>query len=218
MFHIIIWMMIVASILTSCQVRVIGEGNMIKKIDSEEVSHIVINFSNKMKTDHGIELEDSRVEYNDYIKKIYLEYSSQRLLTVHEARLLIVEVVEEFLQRLNNHTIIGFQLECFPFTADDIEVKINFESFYGRYIDEFYVGLTWLKCGCVYFYAFDIKDQLDIDWSHDRWEPYFKSRELALIKKEADIPEVPIMAQPPIRRPVAPPLGPLGLPERYNPY
>lgn len=174
--------------LTSCQKVVVGEGPWVKKIDSEEVSKLVINYAAEAKRIHHIELEDSRVEYNDFIQKIYLEFSSQRLLTVYDARLLMVEVVEEFLSRLNNHTFISYELERFPFTASDIEVKINFESFYGRYIDELYVGLAWLKCGCVYYYAFDIKDESDIDWSHDRWEPYFKSRELALLKKEADIP------------------------------
>jgi hypothetical protein len=185
----IIYIAFACLILTGCQRVEVGEGPWVKKIDSEEVSRLVINFSRKMKQEKHIELEDSRVEYNDFIKKIYLEYSSQRLLTVYDARLLMVEVVEEFLDRLNNHTILGFELEKFPFTADDLEVKINFESYYGHYIDELYVGLAWLKCGCVYFYAFDIKDETDIDWSHDRWEPYFKSRELALLKKEADLPE-----------------------------
>lgn len=179
-----------AIIIMGCQKVTVpaGAGVWVKKIDSEEISRIVINFSRKMKQEHFIELEDSRVEYNDFVKKIYLEYSSQKLLTVYDARLLMVELVEEFLYRLNNNTIVSFELERFPFTADDIEVKINFESFYGRYIDELYVGLAWLKCGCVYFYAFDIKDETGIDWSHDRWEPYFKSRELALLKKEADMP------------------------------
>lgn len=178
-------------VLTGCREVTVGDGPWVKKIDSEEVSRLVINFSKKMKSEQHLELEDSRVEYNDYIKKIYLEYSCQRLLTVYEARLMMVELVEEFLSRLNNHTFLSFELQNFPFTADDIEVKINFESFYGRYIDELYVGLAWLKCGCVYFYAFDIKDQVgDIDWSHDRWEPYFKSKELALLKKEADIADM----------------------------
>jgi hypothetical protein len=187
---IIICLAIVTLALSGCKRVIVGEGPWVKKIDSEEVSRVVINFSKKMKQEYHIELEDSRVEYNDFIKKIYLEYSSQRLLTVYDARLLMVELVEEFLSRINNHTVLGFEVERFPFTADDLEVKINFESFYGRYIDELYVGLAWLKCGCVYYYAFDIKDENDIDWSHDRWEPYFKSRELALLKKEADLPEI----------------------------
>lgn len=176
-------------VLASCQPTITPLGPWVKKIDSEEASRLVLNFSAKAKQEHHVELEDSRVVYDDTIKKFYLEYSSQRLLNLYEARLMIVEMVEEFLYRLNNHTVLSFELQRFPFTADDVEVKINFESYFGRYVDELYIGLIWLKCGCVHFYAFDIKDEHgQIDWSHDRFEPYFKSRELAYLKKEADAP------------------------------
>jgi hypothetical protein len=180
------------ALLTSCQTAVEGTGPWVKKIDSEELSKIVINFSTKMKIDKHLELEDSWAAYDDYISKICLQYSSQRLLTVYDARLLIVELVEEFLYRLNNNSVISFELDHFPFSADDLDVKINFESYYGRYIDEQYVGLAWLQAGCVHFYAFDRKDMSlnGIDWDHHRFEPYTKSRELALLKREADLPFV----------------------------
>src|SRR5205085_1310811 len=92
----ILWMFL-SAILTSCQPKVVGEGPWVKKIDSEELSSIIINFSTKMKIDKHLELEDSWASYNDYILKICLTYSSQRLLTVYDARLLMVEVVEELL-------------------------------------------------------------------------------------------------------------------------
>ncbi len=179
-----------AALLTSCQPAMEGTGPWVKKIDSEEISKIVINFSTKMKIDKHLELEDSWAAYDDYITKICLQYSSQRLLTVYDARLLMVELVEEFLYRLNNNTIVSYELDHFPFSADDIDVKITFESYYGRYIDEQYVGMAWLQAGCVHFYAFDRKDVSlnGIDWDHHRFEPYTKSRELALIKKQADLP------------------------------
>jgi hypothetical protein len=193
----ILWMFL-AALLTGCQPQVVGRGPWVKKIDSEELSRIIINFSTKMKIDKHLELEDSYAAYDDYITKLVLRYSSQRLLTVYDARLLIVELVEELLYRLNNNSIISFELDHFPFTANDLDVRINFESFYGRYIDELYVGMVWLQAGCVHFYAFDRKDPSlnGIDWDHDRFEPYFKSRELALIKKEADLPYIEQIENP----------------------
>ena len=182
-------MLFAAMIISGCRPGVKTGGLMVKKIYSEEMSSIVINFSVKMKREKHLELEDSWIAYDDYIKKICLQYSSQRLLTVYDARLVMVELVEDFLYRLNNNEIISFELDHFPFTANDLDVKLNFESYYGRYIDELYVGLAWLKGGCVHFYAFDRKDD-GIDWSHDRFEPYSKSRELALIKRAADLPYV----------------------------
>jgi hypothetical protein len=206
----VLWMLL-AAILTSCQPKVVGTGPWVKKIDSEELSRIVINFSTKMKIDKHLELEDSWASYDDYILKICLRYSSQRLLTLYDARLLMVEVVEELLYRLNNNTIISFELDHFPFTAKDLDVRINFESFYGRYVDEQYIGLAWLQGGCVHFYAFDRKDPSlnGIDWDHHRFEPYSKSRELALIKKMADLPYIEHRDNP------NPPKRTATLPERY---
>lgn len=191
-------LMFFGAILTSCQTKVVGDGIWVKKIDSAELSRIVINFSTRMKIDKHLELEDSWAAYNDYVSKICLQYSSQRLLTVYDARLIMVELVEEFLYRLNNNTIISFELNRFPFTADDLDVKISFQSYYGRYVDEQYVGLAWLQAGCVHFYAFDRKDPSlnGIDWSHDRFEPYTKSRELALIKRLADMPYIEHIENP----------------------
>jgi hypothetical protein len=182
-----IFVMFFILILASCQIRTIGIGSWIKKIDAEEASRLMLNFAAKMKREQRLDLEDSRLVYNDYIKKWYIEFSSQRLVTMCEARLLLVTVVEEFLYRINNHSLLSFEVEQFPFTASNLDIKINFESFHGLYVDPLYIGQIWLKCGCAYYYAFDRKVQ-DIDWSHDRWEPYFKSRELALLKQEADIP------------------------------
>lgn len=196
MRHCAILIMFFAAILTSCQPTVVGSGPWVQKIDSEEASRLVLNFSAKMKKTHYLDLEDSRLEYDDNIKKWCLYYSSQRLLTLAEARQLIVTLVEEFLYRVNNHTVLSFQLGSYPFTADDLMVRINFESFFGRYVDPLYIGLIQLSCGCVHFYAFDIKDETGIDWSHDRFEPYFKSRELALIEREVEVPEYEVPTTP----------------------
>jgi hypothetical protein len=184
--------LILAAILPSCQTKTEGSGPWVKKIDSEELSRIIINFSTKMKIDKHLELEDSWASYDDYITRVCVQYSSQRLLTLYDARLLMVEVVEELLYRLNHNQIVSFELDHFPFTAKDLDVKITFESFYGRYLDEQYIGLAWLQADCVHFYAFDRKDRSynGIDWDHHRFEPYSKSRELALIKKQADLPHI----------------------------
>lgn len=198
-------------IFSGCQRKSVGVGAWVKKIDSEELSKIVINFSTKMKINKHLELEDSWASYDDYITRLCLQYTSQRLLTLYDARLLMVELVEELLSRLNNNSIVSFELNRYPFTADDLDVKITFESYYGRYIDELYIGLAWLQAGCVHFYAFDRKDKSlnGIDWDHHRFEPYTKSRELALLKKQADLPFIEQIENPNMGA------IPRGLSERY---
>lgn len=187
-----------AAFLTSCQQKKAATGPTVQKIDSEELARIVINFATKMKIDKHLELEDSWASYNGNILNVCLQFSSQRLLTVYDARLLMVEVVEEFLWRLNNNSIVSFELDHFPFTANDIDVKINFESFYGLFVDEVYVGLACLQGGCVHFYGFDHKDRSlnGIDWDHHRFEPYTKSKQLALLKKAADLPYIEYIGNP----------------------
>lgn len=205
---------LLAAIITGCRPKTIPEGPWVQKIDSYELSRIVVNFSTKMKIDKHLELEDSWAAYEDTILKVCLQYSSQRLLTVYDARLLMVEVVEELLYRLNNNSIISFELDHHPFTARDLDVKITFENFYGRYIDELYIGLAWLQAGCVHFYAYDRKDSTlnGIDWDHDRFEPYEKSLQLALIKKQADMPYIQYRENPELSRKIG---EPSALPERY---
>lgn len=187
MQKIALFMMFIAAFLSGCKTKVKPEGPWVQKIDAVEVSTIVLSFSAKMKAENRLFLEDSYVTYDKEIKKIVLKYSSQKLLTFCEARLLIVEMVEEFLIRLNSAPPPCFEFEQLPLTPDNLDIKINFESYYGKYCDEQYIGLIWLQCGCVHFYAFDRKD-LKLDWDHHRFEPYFKSRELALIGKEVNLP------------------------------
>lgn len=184
--RLFIWMIIFGAMITGCTPTVYHTGPMVKRIDSEALSKLVIDYSVKLKSDHRLYLEDSWVAYDDYIKRMCLQFSSMRLVTVEEARRLIVELVEGLLERVNKHILLSYELDKYPLTARELDVKINFESFHGMFSDEQYVGLIWLQCGCVHFYAFDRKDP-NIDWDHHRFEPYSKSRELALIKKEADI-------------------------------
>lgn len=189
MRNLAFYMMFAGALLTGCQTKVEPKGPWVQKIDSWELSKLVINYSTQMKVENHLDLEDSYAAYEDNVKKIVLRYSSQRLLTLYEARLMIVELVDGFLERLNYNSFVSSDLDHFPFTPDDLDVRINFESYYGKYCDEQYIGIIWLQDGCVYYYAFDRKD-LKVDWDHDRLEPYTKSRELALIKKEADAPFV----------------------------
>lgn len=158
-----------------------------RTVDVPEVSKLVAFFAAEMYDKYRLELEDSCVLRDaKSIYRFYLSFSSQRLITLCEARLLLVEVADEFLNRVNSHSILGFQLDHSPLTGEDVDFNINFESFFGLYVDPLYIGKIMLWEGMSYFYAFNIKNP-DADWSNQKFEPYFKSRELALAKKEADM-------------------------------
>lgn len=207
----ILWMLL-AAVICSCQPKIVGEGPWIKKIDSDELSSIIINFALKMKIDKHLELEDSWASYDDHVNRLCVQFTSQRTLTLYDARLLLVELVEDLLYRLNHNSLTSFELAQ-PFTAHNLDIKITFESYYGRYIDGLYIGLIWLQAGCVHFYAFDRRDPSlnGIDWDHHRFEPYTKSKQLALIKRQADLPYIEhIEHASPLKK------NPIGhIPERY---
>lgn len=201
----ILGLLTIFCLLTGCCCKKMECKGWKKLIENEEVSRIVAYFSAKMMKEERLDLDDSKVIYSDdhveydydlwsgasytfssnpHIDRITLEYSTQRIVTMCEARLLLVTVVEEFLHRLNENGLVKYQLAK-PFTEDNLDITINFETFYGRYVDPLYIGIVCLRNGMVKYFAFDIKNN-EIDWSHQRVEPYFKSKELAYLKQEAD--------------------------------
>lgn len=168
-------------------------------VDAPEISRLVAIFSAKMKHEERLDLENSFAIIEDgFIQKMYLEYSTQRLLTLSETRLLMVTIVDGFLDLLNRHTELSFQLSHFPFTSADLDVTLNFESYFGLYVDPLYMGRVYLRNGCVYYYAFDIKN-INADWWHQKTEPYLKSREFALFKQMAEMPYTEQILNPPLK-------------------
>ena len=173
------------ALLASCKTKVVHKGEWTQKINTEEISTNIIELSAKLGKDCFLFLEDSYISYNDEIKKVCLRYSSQKLLTFCEARKLIVDITEELLWRLNSADFLTYQFEQLPLTSANLDIRINFESFYGKYCDQQYVGLIWLQNNCVHFFAFDRKD-IKLDWDHHRLQPYLKCKELVRIKEEVD--------------------------------
>lgn len=143
------------------------------QFDADEYSQIVWEYVTELKYDHRLHLENALVCF-DGESKIRLQFITQHILELCDARALLVDVVEGLLDRLNYSKDASASLSPYPLTADQIEISIDFESFYGIYDDPFYIGYVALEQGMSYFYAFNLKNKkLDI-WN-SRSEPYFKS-------------------------------------------
>ncbi len=156
-----------------------------KKIDVEELTRTTVRYMTRMQRERKLELEDSRVYYTDCVGKIRLVISSQELYEICEARVLFTDFIEGYLQALNNNPSIRADMCSQPFVAEDLDVYINFESFFGEYVDPFYVGWIELNDGLVNYYMFTLK-QYHYDRWHSRTEPYWKALEIARAQKEAD--------------------------------
>lgn len=160
----------------------------VKIIDSEEMTWIVekVTARWKHKKHERLKLEHSQLHYNlTGITRLNLEFSSQEIIEMCEARNLLVDLVEEFLFEINTNPIISDELASVPFTPDLIDIEINFESFHGMYVDPYFIGCVSLTDGMARYQAFDMKDR---DWHswHSQVEPYTKSREISLLGRAAD--------------------------------
>ncbi|MBA2727977.1 MAG: hypothetical protein H0U49_07380 [Parachlamydiaceae bacterium] len=159
----------------------------VKVVQEEEVTWVVEKIMAKWKHRRGqrLRLEHAYVYFGDTIKGLRLEISSQEILEVPEARNLLVDFVEELLRDINTDPLITSQLALGTLTPDDLSIVMNFESFFGRYVDPFYVGNIKLKRGIAYYYAFELKYEGWYAWK-SRVEPYDKTREISILERAAE--------------------------------
>lgn len=147
-----------------------------------ELEYIVISYSNVLEDEERIFLLDSRGWYDEEgVFHVCMRFRTQLLLCVLEARDLMVRVVEGFLSRVNNDPILPLYLKDCPMVADQLSVNIEFESFFGKYVDPTYMARTRLECGIVYYYSFTATDPDQQIWLQ-RVEPYEKAYRFSLFK------------------------------------
>lgn len=191
----LIFIMLIVFLLPSCvQIRVINPRRIDpeailyeagKRVDAEEISRVVIIYAQQVKKKYKhLILEDSQAFFEGKkLKRIQLEFSTQNVMELKEARDLLVDTVDELLARLNDEVLIteaaGGELDpC------NLDVYINFESYYGLFVDPTYIGFMSLRDGIVSFYAFDWKECYRDCWKR-RLEYYWQSRNIVMFEKEA---------------------------------
>lgn len=156
------------------------------QVHSPEATAIIQDLSVELEYDKHLHLQQARSYYNDgNLTTIQLQFISQDILGICEARKLIVDVTEDFLARLNQNPVLGQEFASFPFRPSDLELYITFESYYGRYVDPYYVEWLCLEDDRVTFYFFDLPDNSKNCW-HARHEVYSASREIVVYQREAE--------------------------------
>ncbi len=160
------------------------EDRVLIQFDTDEFSQVVWEYVVELKHDNRLILEEAYVCFGDS-SNIRLQFITQHILELCEARALLVDVVEGLLDRINHSKSASAFLDPYPLTADQLEIYINFESYYGIYDDPYYIGWVALEKGMSYFYAFNLKNKTKDFWSV-RTEPYFKSRSFVLFEREGE--------------------------------
>jgi len=176
-------------LFSGCVTKTRYLGKWVHKIDSEELSEVVIRFAVHLEHERNLYLEHSRVFFDDKIEKLRLDFSSQDIIELCRAREDLVYVVEGLLKRINEHMLLRGQLAHRPFTAKDLDIHITYESYHARYVNPMYIGYTILENGRSYFYTSELNTR-GTDYWQRRTELYSKTREFARFYAEAEAPYI----------------------------
>lgn len=150
-----------------------------------QIMHQVARTQTKFAHERRLKLENSLVYYDGCVTKIRLDFSTMALLELCEARELLVDIVEDFLKRINSDSIITSRLCDRYLTPDHLQIEIDFKSWMGKLMDLDYIGWVSLKGGCASYYAFDMRTN-QLDWWHRRSESYPESRAVVINMREAE--------------------------------
>lgn len=157
----------------------------------ETLTDIVYRYGLFLEKSKGLRLEHSYVCQSGGIDKIEMILSSQEILEIcgMGVRRLIVDVAEGLLERLNSSPLARNHHGGFPFAVEELDIAINFESFYGIYVDPTYVGIATLKRGVVHYAAFGVKNPEQERWGC-RTESYALAKEQVMIEREVEKPHL----------------------------
>jgi hypothetical protein len=154
-------------------------------VDSAEMTCIIQDVTTAWKYDKHLHLEHANTYYKEGIHTVQLQFISQDIIEMCEARDLIVSITEEILARINQSPIAGPDLSNYPFQPSNLEIYITFESYYGKYCDPHYIAWIGMEDAVITFYTFDLLDHMKSCW-HRRVETYPTSREIVMCQREAE--------------------------------
>ncbi len=144
-------------------------------VNVTEVSRLVNIYAVKLKYEKGLKLVDSVVYHDWYLNRVRLDFSTMNIMDLCETRELLVDVVEGLLERLNDNSIIMNDAASRPMTACDLEIYINFESFFSEYVDPTYMGIVCMKDGIVRYTTGESRRPSPPRWK-ERMEYYWQTR------------------------------------------
>lgn len=112
------------------------------------------------------------------IQKVNAYYVSFQRMTVEEARRLYVDVIEGFLCRYNQNEEIRPYLHSYPFTIDNLHVRIGFEDEQRKHMSHGFVALMFVgKNQWLIYRAYDPVNDKFVPLYE---EPYETARDIVL--------------------------------------
>ena len=109
------------------------------------------------------------------VNKIILYFENQnKKLDVEQSRILIVNCVEELLQRINKYERIRPYLQNYPFTNKEIKISIAFYNKTEKRVEQKYIAFIFIKNGKLTYCSYNHETKQFIDM-HE--EPYTEALE-----------------------------------------
>lgn len=154
-------------------------------VDNEEMTRVVMTYAAHLKDQYKLKLHDGRMYYNAEkgIYKLRLDFTSMQIVELCLARHILVDIVEGYLTRINENSILRGEISNRPFSVMNMEVHVAFESFYVRYVDPMYIQWIILEDGTSYFFNAELGERTSDYW-HKRIEPYIKTLQITNIDRE----------------------------------
>lgn len=204
--------------ITSCSKRpaeppIENLGDITKPIHCREVSKIAYSLEKELLDTEGdfhlckAFLCDHE-EDNVLERTIIIEYYSQEILELEEGRDLIVHMTEYVIGKVNKHPFLFRTMPQAPIDASHLNLIIEFESYYGKYVDPLYLGRIELRDGIVRYYANTALDFQTIVFQR-HIEDYTTARMITQVKQEVEMEHKNLKVKPVRKRsrgPIPPPL------------
>lgn len=159
--------------------------NSFEVINTAQSTAVVQDLAAEVKHMHHLHLQHAKTYYDGGIHAIQLQFISQDLIEMCEARKLIVDLTESFLAKLNQNPILATDFANYPFRPENLEIYITFESYFGKYLDPHFIYWICMEDGQIDYYIFDILDRSKNKW-RVRHESYSTSREIVVYQREAE--------------------------------
>ncbi len=127
------------------------ESNYCKMVD-----RITKSYLKEFAKPHQLTLSSYGGAMANDIQEIFLGFLSFDAINVDEARILYVEMMEEYLKRVNNHEKVRPYLHEFPFGIDNIKLDIGFENNERKITRDGHVAMIFIgRNHTIYYDAYD---------------------------------------------------------------
>ena len=155
-------------------------------VHAEEVTSIVQEYAVELKNLKRVHLEHAYTYYNDEgIHTVQLQFISQDIIDLCQARKLIIDIAEGTLGQLNSNPCLIPEFTNQAFYPYNLEIYINFESDFIKYIDPFYIKWIVMEDSKILYYTADVDDNDKMGW-HYKKEAYDTSKNIVLYHRLAE--------------------------------